>query len=249
MHVVSAIRIMRCIRLDVCRQRVGSIALVYLLVVLACLPACARTTDPKPGDKDYPVENPHPTHFIQFTTRMPATLAVDFRVTYLADAAAGGPPDSETACVRTAGLAVTAPFGVSMPLRLSRDGNTYHGSIAVDHFLPGRCNWNVAFVDYREAHTSVGFDRLAQFGDAYPSQADFHLHLWCIKDPHAAAATPPELCGIPNEFTNYIRSDYIERIPADERQSFRADAKRSAQSITLTFHDFNALPDAQSFLK
>jgi hypothetical protein len=239
----------KCRLIGACCLRVCRIALAYTLGVLVFLPACGRTTDPKPGDKDYPVENSHPAHIIQFSATVPQSLSVSFRVTYLADPAAGGSPDNANTCVRTAGLAVAAPFGVYLPLRLTQDGNTYRGAIEVDHFLPGTCNWHIAFVEYHEAHSSLPLDRIAQFGDQYPFQLDYQLHLWCIKDLHSTDANHPELCGTPMEFANYIRSDYIERIPADERKSYRADARPSTKSITVSFHDLNSLTDAQEFIK
>jgi hypothetical protein len=235
------------IRLNVCTQRFGQIAQVSLLFVLASLPACGRTTDPKPGDTDYPVENPHPTHFIQFTVTIPPTLAVNFRVTYLADVAAGGPPNTAGTCVRTVGLGVTAPFGVDLPLHLTRDGDTYHGSVAVDAFLPGNCNWRMAFIRYQEARDYGDYAALVQFG--FPLQEAHQLHIWCVKDQRSSDPAHPERCGSPFVLTDVIRAEFENEIPLEQRRNARMDTSASAQNISVAFHDFNALPDAHRFLK
>ena len=214
------------------------------------LSACSHATDPKPGDKNYPVENPHPTHYIEFTASIPPTLSVNFQVTYLANPAAGGPPDTEGTCVTKVGLSETAPFGVYLPLQLKREGDTYRGSIAVDRFLPGYCEWGVFALRYRETHDEGDeFEPIAIFSTTKSVASVGQLHLWCVRDNKSSSALHFEQCGIPISMQAFIKPGFENSIPEDQRRSYRVDTSPSIRSIQVTFHDINALPSAQAFIK
>jgi hypothetical protein len=130
--------------------------LVTLILVSACSQSGNSTSsnsmwDPsaiKLGEKDYPTLNVGATKIMAFKANVPSSLKIRFEAYYSASPTAGGSPDSGESCQRKVGLAVTAPYVLAVPLELARDGESVSGSVVVDRYQPGRCDWSLQGIRY-----------------------------------------------------------------------------------------------------
>ena len=149
----------------------------FLLLLSACAQESTNPSEIKPGNPAYPAENPHPTHFVEFTAAIPATLSVRFVAMYHASAGAGA------ACQQTVGLAVYAPYSISVPVQL-QGGATPRGVVAVgiNYFVPNAWPHLGALVGY-ETRTPRPDERSAM-----------RVNVWCAKDRQAPDPRLPERC-------------------------------------------------------
>jgi hypothetical protein len=163
---------------------------VVAIALFCVLTACGGGLSPsdpseiQPGQRDYPVTNPHPTHVLTIDVTIPPALLVSITAIYLASPTAGGTMESGTACQRTVGLAVTAPFSLTKPVRLLQRNGTYTASVPIDGLLPGRCDWSFSHLTYSVASRS---------NKTYVRQGDLvhydgeglaveKLDVWCVRE-------------------------------------------------------------------
>ncbi len=224
-------------------------ARMVVAALLCALVACSGSSpsaEVKPGDRDYPTPNPHPTEIVQVTALTPPTLKVAFEYGYSASPRAGGLMGTGTECQRTIGLAVTAPFYVNIPVRMVAQGSLYSGNVEVDKFEPGRCEWTFSGISYSTVSPLSYGGVLVRFKETERSHA-VTLDIWCIMagiDPKA-----PELCGglhFLSAIRNLVSPEFVASIPQSERDDTEADIGPETTSIIVRFHDLNSLSTSQS---
>lgn len=229
------------------------------IVLLFALAACGRASSPsdpseiQPGQRDYPVTNPHPTHVLTIDATIPPTLSVSITAIYLASPTAGGTMESGTACQRTVGLAVTAPFSLTEPVRLLQGNGTYTASVPVDGLLPGRCDWSFGGLNYSVRSMSDSTDLpegvLVRLGDQ--GSATETLDVWCIRDLEHGGPDHPQFWGEFCSSLDELRRDFpgkILRAPVTPAAGSAAQGPpivigRDTDLVQIRFHDADVLRD------
>lgn len=215
------------------------ISTVVVFGVAACLGGCGQheTAEVKPGQPDYPTLNPNPSHVVQFLAIVPATLSVDFGLTY------GASPIGKS-CQREVGLAVTVPLYLGIPLQLTSSGESYRGQFAIDQFNPGGCDWSFVGVG-SSVKGSVGGAAVVSHDGRSFGVADVHLDIWCVKIPHPVDPKLPEICGNLSSLESFqgaVSPQFVTTVPANERGSGSATfIGLNAETITVRFHDIDAM--------
>jgi hypothetical protein len=99
-----------------------------------CWMAACNGTNVKPGDADYPRENPKPTQFLLLHGTIDPSLHLDFRIGWHADS-----PQCQYVTSRVEGA--YAWYTASSPLPVPLEGSRFSVRIPIDGVLPGRCRW------------------------------------------------------------------------------------------------------------
>ena len=131
----------------------SSLRLLMVATVLAAtLYGCVRGQPwygVKPGDVDFPREDPSPKHEFQFEAVLPPKISVRFKLVYTASLRADSKPGEIPPCHYVTDMGQELPFAISVPLQLKFEnddpelGEYYGGVVAVDRYLPGRCRWEL----------------------------------------------------------------------------------------------------------
>lgn len=214
-------------------------------IAAALQPNETKSAEVKPGDVDYPLENPNATHIVQFIAIVPPTLSLRFWYGYLAsvdneDIEMG----DDTACQRQAGPGLSAPVFVDVPMQLVRTGDTWRGTVVLDRFAPGGCNWAFAGISVLSANPPSNGTQLATgYQDGGGTLPDYHLDEWCISaprfDPHC-----PEICLSLSALQHLkigIPPDFMKTVAPAERDDGRAvHIGPNTRTITVKFHDLDA---------
>lgn len=95
----------------------------------------------KPGDQDYPQQNPTPKNFLLLHGTIDAALDIDFRVQWHTEK-----PNCRYATSRLEGAYTW--YTAWTPLAISRQGATFSAHIPIDGVLPGRCDWRFGGVTF-----------------------------------------------------------------------------------------------------
>lgn len=146
---------------------------ILALASLCILCGCAGRNIAK-GDGDYPVENINPRSISTISGKVPEDLDVSFKAVWKAS-------DNESCTYDVAGGNARIYYSVLTPLSDHRNGDRFSVPVAVDHYLPGRCNWLLSVVQLFVAR-----------GNGYPSQVDIYyfdhertaarkINVWCKK--------------------------------------------------------------------
>lgn len=199
-------------------------AAIVLLSLAALGTFDERETNVSPGERDYPEANPHPTHNIQVTFFIPATLHPRFYATYVSTVGRDVSPKPRFChyAVRTGTSTEYSvsqhEFAVTTPLELeyqndqveslgyshSREMKRYLANVAVDRFQAGRCGWNLESVFFVPENNSIEPLTVFRFthGQAYIDANDAiasWLNFWCTR----VAVTPEwpahEVCVGPRD--------------------------------------------------
>jgi hypothetical protein len=222
---------------------IGKMPKVILFVSLA-LVACGKitkTTEIEPGSPDYPSRNPSVNHFIEFVATVPVGLDVRVEMVYDAAIFAG------LSCQKTVGMGVTAPYSLTVPLRLRGEGEFRKGDIAVDAYLPGRCGWHFAGIRYLVPKMWPQSDTLASYQEevARPdSHPAYQVDVWCMKDRRASDQKLPERCmgwWMLNS-GGWVKPDFGRSVSVTNRGlgpplKITADMKK----IEVRFHDVDSM--------
>ena len=117
------------------RRRALTCGTVTLLVVVAAM-GCGRTSSVLSlSDSDYPQENRSPSHVVRVHGTISRTIEVRLTAYY---GAHGGKECQWTAPFPRG---TKHPLSVLVPVAVARNGEDFSATVAVDHFLPGRCTW------------------------------------------------------------------------------------------------------------
>jgi len=219
---------------------------LLLLGLAACSAPSSSPSEIQPGERDYPVTNPHPTDILTIDATIPSTLLVSITAIYLASPTAGGTMDSGMACQRTVGLAVTAPFSLTKAVRLLQRNGIYTASVPIDGLFPGRCEWHFSHMNYSVRAGKNPPDRSDNELAVYQATAApvARLDIWCLRFPDNQGGVRPEVCsslGLLNEhFATEIPAAFVEKVEPTERRDgppliFGPDTR----SLRITFHDLD----------
>jgi hypothetical protein len=112
------------------------------LVAMGQIAAALEAQKPsvlKPGDADYPEELGRPTQTIPLIVSGPDGADMRFQTTYVSDA---------KLCGHQVGFGGYMAYTLQFPVILTKSGDSYRGSIALDRFKPGKCGWRFSSVGY-----------------------------------------------------------------------------------------------------
>jgi hypothetical protein len=127
--------------------------LMAVIALAGILLGCARNTPShqiRPGEVDFPRANPHPTHSFRFEATLPPKIPVRFKLIYTPSIHSDFKPAELPPCHYRTVTGQILPFSVSVPLPLKFEksdpelGDHYSGTVVVDEYLPGRCQWELA---------------------------------------------------------------------------------------------------------
>jgi hypothetical protein len=237
--------------------RLAQVAVLVLLggYLGGCTPdweAKMKREDIKPGDADYPVPNPHPTHVLQISGALPETLHIRFVVRYNAVADADGALTSGKYCGYKWGLQLHPEFSVTDSLDIVRAENRFHASVIVDKYLPGRCAWHLEAIEYTVLNGAGDLTRDAVALMYRPQRDQARLPQvhqgpvdeWCKKNPRASDPNRPEQCSAFSviQLVSPLSSSFLASIPENERESeFWSMIFPDTQSFEINFHDLDAM--------
>jgi hypothetical protein len=177
-------------------------------------------------DKNFPQDNPHPSHRLSLTGMLPRSLPVDdIEIRYRAGESTGDE------CRRTWD-GDGGPFIRTLVVPLTRVEDTYKVEFYLDQYLPGQCEWHFlemffrmhlsGFVDpmmlqYTAIHSlnELSPGRWAIESHARPDHGTI-IELWCINPPRYI----PISCMEFGDFANGQRlsPEQIAAIPPNERE-------------------------------
>jgi hypothetical protein len=207
-----------------------------------------RSENIKPGEADYPVENPNPKQVLQIAATIPTSLPVHFIIAYAASTT-GGTMQSGTACAYTDGVEPRR-YSVVPSLNLTRVGDTYHGTIALDRYQPGRCQWAFAGAWYIVDTEGPDETELFIYDQGTDHPGDNRLDIWCIKSVRRSRALPEACLGIHALQPQFPESISLAMLHAAIEKGFDKDPPThvgvNARSIVIEFHDMDADVDERS---
>lgn len=211
------------------------------------------TAERKPGNRDYPSENPQPVHLLDLRIEIPPSLRGRLRAEYAAT-------EDVASCQQIAGLDDDAPFYLSIPLHLTRRGESYRQILAVDRFQPGRCGWDFARIKYSATAQGPARDDLLMYtrGTLYTGHdepKDVRLDVWCMSIP-GDSGNQAKVCNsldmLRYSFPDSINRDFMDSVPSDQHHDGPPGYIGSdATSVTVRFHDLDLMlrehrPDAST---
>ena len=204
-----------------------------------------QSAEVKPGDVDYPLENPRATHVIQFIAIVPPTLSLRFWYGYSASVEEEDTEIGNTACQRQTGEEIPIHVYVDLPMQLTQTGDTYRGTLVFDKFAPGSCNWSFSGISVlSDEPPSRGTLLAGVYQDDRSAAPDYHLDEWCIRAPDFDPQRP-EIClslSALQRLKIQISPDFIKTVPLTERDDGRAaHVGPNTRTITVEFHDLDAL--------
>ena len=210
-----------------------------LLINVVLMTACGQSNNPtelKSGDPDYPATNPA-GHALQLIASIPPTLNIRFETEYIA---------TDLSCRRQVGLGGRFPYGVHLPTPVERDGETYRGAVALDGVLPGRCGWGNGILEYLVDDTDLPPNVLVRYSTRTDLTADVKISLWCVKTPKDMNPQRPTVCHdlvtLSEIYPRLITPDFLGSVAkASRREAPDVLVGPNAQSITVEFHDVDAL--------
>lgn len=223
-------------------------------IALFCvLTTCGRTSSPsdpseiKPGEPDYPATNPHPTHVLTIDATIPSALSVSISAIYLASPTAGGTMGSGTACQRTVGLAVTAPFSLRKPITLVQHDGTYTASVAIDGLVSGRCDWKFSHLNYVVRTAEAPPDRFDNELAGYKDSGSeiVMTNIWCMRYP-VRQNFRPEVCdsldSLASDFSGDIPVAIVSAVsPSERKEGPPLTIGPGTISMHIVFHDLDQL--------
>lgn len=223
-------------------------------IVLFCvLAACGGGSSPsdrseiKPGESDYPVTNPHPSHVLTIDATIPSALSVSITAIYLASPTAGGTMESGTACQRTVGLAVTAPFSLRKAITLVQHNGTYTASVTIDGLVPGRCDWKFSHLNYVVRTAEAPPDRLDNELAGYKDSGSEIVvtNIWCMRYP-VRQNLRPEVCdsldSLASDFSGDIPVAIVSAVsPSERKDGPPLTIGPGTTSMRIVFHDLDQL--------
>jgi hypothetical protein len=206
-------------------------------------PGESKLGELKPGDVDYPLENPSATHVVQFIAIVPPTLSLRFWYGFRPSVDQEDTEMGDPACQRQTGLETSVPVYVDLRMQLVKAGDTYRGTVVLDRFAPGSCNWAFAGISVLSDNPpSHGTQLAAVFQDDGGTAPDYHLDEWCTSAP-AFDPQRPEICLSLNALQRLkiqISPDFIKTVPLTERDDGRpVHVGPNTRTITVKFHDLD----------
>lgn len=205
----------------------------------------------RPAERAYPVTNPTPSRWLEIHGALPATVPVDDVEETFMTTAAPRQVQADT-CRRRAGPGFTVPIMKHETVPVRSENGRYQIRLPVDRYLPGKCDWQLRFVDFRLFVAKWGARRAnaevavpTKQEEAAMGNGNFYqgrLNLWCGEALNKQV-TPyyPVVCGnwdamfarIPPEQRNFIA-------PQETDRHETTWVLPGTHSIEINFHDADA---------
>jgi hypothetical protein len=112
-----------------------------LAVALVLWASVSTAANVKPGDRDYPQQNPNPTKFLFLHGTIDPSLDLNFQVAWHSDL-------SKCHYATSIIEGAYAWYSASTLLEIKKDGTNFSARIPIDGVLPGRCQWSFGGVDF-----------------------------------------------------------------------------------------------------
>jgi hypothetical protein len=216
----------------------------------------------KPGDREYPAPNPHPSHTFEVVGTLPTAIPVgDFLAVYASDITpekVSGPCQVLYSSAEIPKeLWTVEPLTKEDPVPLIRSDGRYRATFVMDRYLPGRCNWHLKSIRYRLFVSSYGykespfeFGTISVFDERHPPVGlpewetvyRGRTDVWCgVARNKAVTPYYPEYCGQWRDYYVAASDSLRESVPTEATET-RAEvmALPDTVSIELNFHDLNA---------
>jgi hypothetical protein len=156
------------------------------ILALSLLAACGlggRSSNVKPGEADYPVENPDPKQVIPVTIIAPPGIKLTYLVGYGARNL-GEAVNSGKECWYSMGLGPTRTYSVTVPFEGHSSGEVLHTKLIIDKYEPGRCDYRFAGIYWMQQDQwplPSSLEQLLLFdAQKAPSTPDARADIWCM---------------------------------------------------------------------
>lgn len=204
------------------------------------MPSEAEVKDLKPGDAQYPLETASPKYVISFVVARLGLSNYRFDAEYTSDIKLCGHP---------VGSEGYSAYAIAIPIEVepTRDGK-FHGSIAIDKFLPGECGWKFRGMGYIRPD-GVG-NALGSFTELPTAPATPHIDMWCYRVTEGPFKSPDPICEIlaelraPNGLRRVSAEFMAGFLPEQQRARGWVPITTATKEFTVAFHDLNAVPGA-----
>ena len=214
---------------------VWAILLVGFVLLAGGCGSASQSTQVKPGEPEYPKENPHPTRSIELTAIVPTTLSVRFVTVW-----------SGLSCRRQVGLGGTFTVGLGLPFELAHSGESYRGDVVIDRFEPGSCGWQFGAIGFHTENPTGFGDLIASYDGRADDPESHELDIWCVKRPDKFPENP-EMCGSLSFLAKGLRiipPEFLGTVPEGERNNDGpVPLGPKTRSILVRFHDLDATPN------
>jgi hypothetical protein len=220
-------------------------ALVAATFLLGGLGSCSAS-NVTPHNSDYPRLNPNPTRFIELHVTLPSTLKVRFNALYFA-----GQPD----CQFSVGIGALEPYFARLPVQLHSSADMQSGTVAMDGYLPGRCQWYFRAIEYRMLDGTPEDDRdlgegaqRAKTGVVAGSTGKYEgpVHLWCSahREYKEGAAISPQcsnwvMASGWNHTWNVSDSEHRNDPGSIHRDEIETTIHADTKVVEVHFHDID----------
>ena len=226
------------------------------LVSIACVAGCGRslyrTSEIQPGEADYPVANRKPQHVLEFRTQVPPGLIVHFAANYRVSASAGGTFASGTSCQRERGMSGSAAFTLSVPIKFANIGKDLVGQVPIDGFEPGRCDWTFTDISYEVETSEVEAQPLAYYYGRQGEPSDRKVDIWCTRKEkfEGQSVFCAGLHFLNLKFPQLVpKSALTTEAQAGQANDDPVNLGLASESLTVQFHDFDAMFSTESLPK
>jgi hypothetical protein len=195
----------------------------------------------KPGDFSYPAVISKPKLVIPLILLEPDWVGVQLVATYASDA--------NLFCGHEILGVGRFPYGVSVPINMTRAGNEYRGNVVIDRFKPGRCHWRFAAVTYGGWAEGIrnSLAVLAESG-GLPAIPEPQIEFWCYRVTYEQKPVRncEELAFL--RWSNAIRAvspEFLSQFTAEEKGHMHTiRVTTQTKNIRINLHDLNALQGA-----
>jgi hypothetical protein len=186
-------------------QRGMGLALGALLLLSACAGPNVRQ-----GSAAYPVENPAPQRVVTVSGTVPPELAVSFEALWK-------PESRDPSCAYHANAflkfeGVSSTFSVRLPLAAQRDGERITLPVAVDHYLPGACEWGLRLIEMTVLHRDGLSAKVDIFNPYSVGRAAKTLDVWCAQEKSPRSSSKDRLACAKYRPGPLARSDQAVRL-------------------------------------
>jgi hypothetical protein len=215
---------------------------LYLILIIIGAKAIAEDSGKlKPGDFSYPAVISKPNLVIPLIMSSPDWVGMQLFATYVSDA--------NLFCGYEIFGVGRYPYGVHVPINMTRAGDEYRGDVVIDRFKPGHCHWRFTGVSYGGWANGTG-NSLATFAEngGSPAIPEPQIEFWCyrVTYEHKPVQNCEELAFL--RWSNAIRAvspEFLSKFTAEEKgHSHDIRMTKTTKQIRVNLHDLNALQGA-----
>jgi hypothetical protein len=215
--------------------------LYFILTVTGAKAIADDFGDLKPGDFNYPAAISKPNLVIPLIMWGPDWVGMQLVANYVSDA--------NLFCGHEILGAGRFPYGVSVPINMTRTGDEYRGKVVIDRFKPGHCHWRFTGVSYGGWADGV-WNSLALFAEigGSPAIPEPQIEFWCYRVTYEQKPVHncEELALL--RWSNAIRAvspEFLSQFTAEEKgHSHVIRMTTQTKEIRVNLHDLSTLQGA-----